>query len=354
MSNRLLFPLPFKRQFKGPLDVDSSVDSLVELNALLTSGVRYAGMIVYVKSEDKYFRLNSTEDAWLEFESGGGSGGSLTSELTAQVGIGGIEAGTVIPSGTTIEEILTAMFSQTFFPTYVNPSLSLSVNVANTIEAGTIVPTFTYTANVNRGSILGKVDGNVWNPSMVYDYRAGDVIGTYDFDGVLTALNTTDIVDVQIEDGNNVFNVSVTLDDGPQPIDSNGDNFETPWASNTLSASKTVVGKRNTWYGVSVTPTTPTDVKTLSERLLGLVKGSKFTITIPIGATNVVFAYPAALGDVSSVKYIEGMNAEIKSVFTLTTLDIGGANDYLPIQYNIYNFTPVEPFSQEVNYEVTI
>ena len=68
-------------------------------------------------------------------------------------------------------------------------------------------------------------------------------------------------------------------------------------------------------------------------------KGNTITLNIPKGSVNVIFSYPASLNDVTSVKYVEGMNAEIKDVFTKTTALINGANNSNPDTYNIYTYT---------------
>jgi hypothetical protein len=79
-----------------------------------------------------------------------------------------------------------------------------------------------------------------------------------------------------------------------------------------------------------------------------------FTITIPSGATRVVFAYPATNRVVASVRYQELSDSEVKGNFTETSVNVEGANAYAAIAYRVYTYVPVEPFSQTVHYKVYI
>jgi hypothetical protein len=79
-----------------------------------------------------------------------------------------------------------------------------------------------------------------------------------------------------------------------------------------------------------------------------------FIIAIPAGATRVVFAYPASLRDVASIRYLELADSEVKANFTMTTVSVTGANGVAAINYKVWTYTPVEPFSVANHYKVFI
>ena len=113
---------------------------------------------------------------------------------------------------------------------------------------------------------------------------------------------------------------------------------------------------RNAFYGATtnvVFDITSDNIRSLKSSA-DIKKGNTITLNIPKGSVNVIFSYPASLNDVTSVKYVEGMNAEIKDVFTKTTALINGANNSNPDTYNIYTYKPVTPFTQDVTYKITI
>jgi hypothetical protein len=67
-----------------------------------------------------------------------------------------------------------------------------------------------------------------------------------------------------------------------------------------------------------------------------------------------VFAYPGNLYSVSSVKYVEGLNAEVKGIFTESSVEVEGANGFSPMAYRVYEYVPASPFSSAATYNVTI
>jgi len=51
---------------------------------------------------------------------------------------------------------------------------------------------------------------------------------------------------------------------------------------------------------------------------------------------------------------VEGLNAEVKGVFTKSSVSVEGANGYTPIGYKVYRYTPAVPFQAAATYNVTI
>ncbi len=66
----MIFPIPFKRQFSGPLDIDSVFETEEELNNYLTCDLRYPGMIVTcVELEGQIFILSKNRMSWISIGS---------------------------------------------------------------------------------------------------------------------------------------------------------------------------------------------------------------------------------------------------------------------------------------------
>ena len=258
-----------------------------------------------------------------ESQGGGGTTGEtyITETYVTNTQAGAIAPQTTIQSGTTLTEFAKMLTISTFYPTFILPTYSIATNQSSNIESGTIVDvavTYTY----NRGSINGKLVGGVWQPATMQDYRGG-VATQYIINGTnMSTTNTRTISSYQIIDGSNTFSGSVTYLAGPQPVDSLGNNYDSPYPSGTVSRSTIISGKRNTFWGVSSLANSSALIRALGNSYLGHVDGGTFTINIPIGATSVVFAYPTTLGYVSSVKYVEGLNAEIKDIFIINSFSV--------------------------------
>jgi len=279
------------------------------------------------------------------------------SDITSDVDVGGISKTDIVPSGTSLQEFITQMLSQTYYPTFVLPSVNLTDNIAATVEVGTLG--LTLTANYNAGAINGDISGGIWDPNLKQADRA-DVATQYTFSGttiasspVTQAGNSLALPTTTIEEGVNTFNVVTDYDSGPQPLDSLGAAFDSPLPSGDVSDELTVNGKRNAFYGVDLASIDSAGVRALTSKL-NPSNGTSFTINIPAGATDVVFAYPATLRDVDSVIYVEGLNAETKTAFSQQTVNVEGANSYTAIGYKLYTFTPANPFGATATYIVTI
>jgi len=276
-----------------------------------------------------------------------------TEDITINTDVGGLPSGTTINTGTSITELIQLIGIKTYYPTFIAPSLTLTIDVNNSVEAG-YTSNATLTATFNKGEIKGALVEGVWNANTKQNDRAGDV-DTYVINGVDTAgVNTKILTNNVIEEGANVYNAKVNFTTGPQPLDSDGNNYETPLAPGTILTSKTIYGYRKLFYGLSSQATNSAEVRALSNSLLNPTNGTTFTINITSGASKVVFAYPATLQDVTEVIYKEGLNADVKGVFTKTTVSVKGANGYTATDYKVYTYTPINPFDSAVTYEVKI
>lgn len=279
----------------------------------------------------------------------------LTSDVTAEVAAGNIDIADTLPIGLSFQGFVERLLLTTYNPTFITPTFSLSHNQVSAFESGSIINVL-LTANFNRGAIrLSQLVGGIWTENYFVDYRAGAII-KYTINGVDTNVTNTGLVEnFQIIDGSNAFLGSIQHAIGPQPLNSEGVNYDVPYPAATVSVSTTIQGKRKTFYGSnSVLPTTSSIIRALSGNSLGLVNGSTFTITIGIGDLNAVFAYPNNLRPVTSVIYVEGMNVPITDLFTETEVTVAGALSYIGTAYRVYTYTPVNPFSQAVTFIVTI
>lgn len=272
--------------------------------------------------------------------------------IPSTVTVGAISPGDIITSGSTLDDFITQLVSQTYYPTFTSPSASLSSSISNS-ESGTI-SNITLTLNFSKGSINGNLVDGIWNPSAKQNNRTG-LVTNYTIDGTdLDLINNKILTDYQVVDGANSWTSQVDYAEGPQPLDSLGNNYNSPYNAGSLSPGRTIYGYRKLFYGFSNDALDSDDIRSLSNSLLNPSNGTTFTINIPNGATNVVFAYPATLRDVNTVKYVEGLNAEVKGIFTQTTLNVEGANNYTAISYKIYKYTPASPFDDTATYTYNV
>jgi hypothetical protein len=276
---------------------------------------------------------------------------ATTSPITANISVGAIDAGSIIPTGTTLQEFIEQLLIATFFPTLEAPSFSLSSNLSSSVEAGT-TSNLLLTANFNRGAIRGTLVGGVWSQTTIQNPRAGAATGYVIEDNNLGLTNSLTINNNVIADGANTYDAQVFYAQGAQPLDSTGANFQLPLASGTLTASTTITGFRRAFYGTSNQASTSAQIRAFQNSVNNPQNGTQFTIIIPSGTNSVEFAYPASLRDVTSVMQIGIF--DVKAAFTQTLVNVEGANGFLPIQYKVYRYVPDVSFNQQESYEVTI
>ena len=278
----------------------------------------------------------------------GAEGGSstVTADFTVLgVSLGMYKDGDTITAGTNLEDVVKNMLKNIIPPTYVSPTLSISGSGASSVEAGAnITPTITPIWTANDG-------GAVTNYRLT---KNGTAV-------VNTTLPEAFVSEAfQIGDETIAFVATTNYDMGPIKQDNAGNDSPDGRITAGTKTSNTVsyVGKRNLFHGSDLaTDTVPVisdEIRALTGKVLGPVAGTTFTINIPAGAKKVIFAYPETLRDVNTVKYVEGLNAEVKSIFGKSVVEVQGANGSSMINYKVYTYVPAAPFGSNATYNVTI
>lgn len=238
--------------------------------------------------------------------------------------------GTLVEPGGTLADFFN-VFVDEKNPTTTQPSVSLTFSQAKAYEVGSNV-TPSYSAILNPGSYTyGPATGIVATSWEVTD-TAGN--SSEEASGSFEQFQVTDETNYKIT-------AMATYEAGSIPVTNTGNDYEDGQipAGSKSATSGAVTGYRATFYG-----TTSDKAELTSDIIRGLAgkstsalkNGSTFTVSIPIGSMRVVIAYPATLRDLSSIKDVNGLNAEIVSGFAKSTLAVEGANEYTTIDYKIY------------------
>ena len=252
--------------------------------------------------------------------------------------------------GKSVAEAFTEIFSKRLQPTITaQPAVSLTFSQAKAYEVGTVV-TPTYSASLSAGSYT-------YGPATGITAQTWEVTNTAGC-SVTTATGTFD--NVTVVDGiSYTITAKATYNEGAVANDNLGSPSNPVIKIAAGSASKTssaITGYRNTFYGTTTNKTAldSDTIRTLTKSGKALANGNKFTITIPIGAVRVVFAYPATLRDVTSVTDTNGLGAEVKSAFTMQKMVVKGAGSDAGIEYKVYTTEFAGPVETANTYNVTI
>lgn len=256
---------------------------------------------------------------------------------------------TIAAEGKNLKQVFETIFVKEKNPTVTQPSVSVSLTSAGAKEVGTKV-TPSYSATFNKGSYEYGPDTGLTATWAVKDSRNEE--GT-------TA--TGSFSELEVGDNTNyTVTATATYGAGATPLT----NIGNPYAAGAIVAgskngtSSAITGYRNSFYGtLTEMPETLTSatIRGLSGKANAKwANGKTFTISIPVGAKAVIFAYPATLRDVTSVKDINGLSAEVKSAFVKSTLSIEGANAYAGADYKVYVSEFAEAVQKANTYNVTI
>lgn len=252
--------------------------------------------------------------------------------------------------GKSVAEAFTEIFSKRLQPTITaQPAVSLTFSQAKAYEVGTVV-TPTYSASLSAGSYTyGPATGitaQTWEVTNTAGGSATTATGTFDNVTVVDGISYT-------------ITAKATYNAGAVANDNLGSPSSPEIKIAAGSASKissAITGYRNTFYGTTTDKTAldSDTIRTLTKSGKALANGNKFTITIPVGAVRVVFAYPATLRDVTSVTDTNGLGAEVKSAFTMQKMVVKGAGSDAGIEYKVYTTEFAGPVETANTYNVTI
>ena len=127
----------------------------------------------------------------------------------------------------------------------------------------------------------------------------------------------------------------------------------------SCSLAVTFVPYRKTFYGThdnkSATINSATIRGLSGSSTNALQNGSEVSMTIPVGAQRVIFAYPADLTDLTSVKDTNGMNADIVGSFTKYVTPVASATgNSEQIMYKCYVLDFADDNDKENTFKFTI
>ena len=259
----------------------------------------------------------------------------FSQDLITTTAIGNIKLSngqaTIPAAGKNLKQVWDTIFVKESNPTTSQPSVSLTVSQAKEYEVGTKV-TPSWSAKLNAGSYS-------YGPATGVTAKAWQITDT---DGHSATTASGSFPELTIEDNTSYkITAKASYDAGTIPLTNVGNEYAAGQikAGSKSATSGAITGFRNSFYGTLAEKAEITSdiIRGLTGKSgTALFNGNSFSVSIPVGAMRVVIAYPATLRDVSSIKDVNGMNAEISSGFALQTVRVAGANGFQAIDYKVY------------------
>ena len=273
--------------------------------------------------------------------------------ITANIGVqtvGSTGSKTLDTTGKNVKQVFDMIMASEKNPTITQPSVSITCSQMGNYEVGTqVTPQFSVALNAGNyqyGPATG-VAATTYAVTDTDDHESDQASGSFP--------------QLTVEDGENYsISATVTHTEGAVPKTNLGNDYAAgKIAAGSKSGTKgTITGHRKSFYGTTTdkgAATTSAIIRGLAGKSSGALRnGSTFTVPIPVGALRVLIAYPATLRDITSIKDVNGMNAEIKSGFALSRVQVEGANAYSAIEYKVYTMDFATANDTANTYSVTI
>lgn len=246
-----------------------------------------------------------TSNAVFKAIQGGGGGAALTTDVTSNVAVGAIPSGTKLNQGTTFTE-----FVQKLLITEVAPTIGFSITKSgNVLYGGSYIETLTVNvSNMGSAKTIDTIEWYQGNTLLQTDTIGSSTTGSWTYVMVTPTTDTT------------TFKAIVKY--------TKSDNTQT-----TVTKTASINFYYNKFYG-SVASLTPSEADvTALTTALGTAKGGTYTFTT--ADARICYAYPASLGNLTSIK--DGNGFSLFDSFTKTTETY--TQNGTSVSYNLYVLT---------------
>ena len=261
--------------------------------------------------------------------------------LTTPNAVGGIAKGTKVSDleGKTFAEMFDDLLFPTVNPTFTAPSASIAFkNYSSTQEVGATGPT---SANFTTGYNAGEIKLN----GVKQANRGGTLNSTNSFIYV-NGSSSNKILPTKVTLGSTTFKYRAAYNQGPQPKNNKGGNYDSPLAAGTVDSSAITLNGTYPWYASTSTATSTNPVVKQSlvawNSTAGKMSTGQFTVQ-PSGTLPQVFKLPRKIdvlqlknalnGNMENVEEINGIPKDYTE--STETINIGGTN----VTYYVYTYS---------------
>lgn len=153
------------------------------------------------------------------------------------------------------------------------------------------------------------------------------------------------------------YSAEITYSDDKTKLLDNLGNFATNNAnikSNTFTVtSKTILGYRKIFFGGLSQDITSESIRDL-DFIPNINIPNELKITVKPNSKYVIIAYPKDQFKIQKIINNTIMGSDVTDTFNHIILKVAGENNYLPIDYDIYMYSPANPFLYDTEFIVTL
>ena len=285
---------------------------------------------------------------------------AISEKIVVTTDVGNLKKGQEIDPTSTkdLQALLVSMLSQDSNPTAVQPSANITLTGAGNVEVGT---TFTpkFSASLSSGSY--SANGKTQASGVTAETYAFTDSDGHSIDAGSAA--SGEFAPFVVEDGDNyTVTVAIAHTQGDMPKTFLGKDYPDARISEGTKSktSSAVKAYRRTFYGTLTSKSGEINsalVRGLATKTnSALANGSKFDITVPVGALRIMVAYPASLRDLTSVTSKNQFGSAITGNFTAnkTIVSVDGAAVGTGTDYKVFFEDLASPVTSADVYTVQI
>ena len=275
---------------------------------------------------------------------------SLSDAITVTTPVGNFTKGQVV-SVTDLQTFLVNMLSQDSNPTTVQPSVSVSLTGAGAKEVGTqFTPSWSVT--LNPGSYSDNKDGAQPTGVTATTYTVTDT------NSGSASTQSGSFTQFTVEDNTNYkVNATVAYGDGNVPTTYLGTEYPAGLikAGSKSGSSSAVTGYRNCFWGYKgasnlINPAT--GITATQIKALGNTNRNRPTSLAASDMQQIFVAIPANSG-VNTLAIVDSGTGLPVTVSGRLTVQVGGVNDYSPIDYYVFYSDNATPAPGSTTYSFT-
>ncbi len=342
-----------KATYKGDSTHKDGLYFALDTHELLMNGVVYGSDIqlasnkavknVEVAQDKTKLKITYTDNTTQEIQLSIYESKIEDKNLTMPNTVGGIAKGTKVSSleGKNYSELFDDLLFPTVNPTFIAPSASLTFKGFNaTVEVGVAGPT---EANFNKGFNKGAINLN----GVKQNDRSGNLIEGESFIFVNGSESDRTLPEKVVE-GDTKFTYKATYEQGPQPKDNKGNNYQIPLPKGSVNSSQLNLNGTYPWYATTATSGTFTKQALIAWSASNMAT-PQFKLQ-PVGSGFQGFKLPRAVKTIQILNTLSG-KFENDNVNNWTKSEESEQVNGLSRNYSIYKYNG--PSRGEVTLKLT-
>ena len=288
---------------------------------------------------------------------------NTTSQITVTTAVGNYKPGDTIPASD-LQSILTKMLSQDKWMGYNAPTMGGSISMQTSAEVGTnVTPSFNCTFNQGSYKTESGATGSQPSPDCAVTGWTATFTGQDEQTSASGNSFTGSFTQVQAEESAKTLTVTCAYSEaanGPLTFlgassygGETSDDKKIPAGS--VNKTSTLKGYRQGYFVGTTTDTAALDsaaIRGLSTKKNGAYSATTINFAIPVGAARVVIAVPSTANGVTAIQNTT-INQAVLGLFSQSSVDVEGANGYAATAYKVWTYTPVEPYPESQNLQIT-